>query len=284
MGAAIAAALIGAAGAVGGGLLASRSSGGAAANGRVPDAAEYEPVDYAKQQLAAILGNQAALPSIANLIYGTNDIISKSWNKRAKKFIPGFKGMMRQYGEAGTDLLGGNLPFEDVLGIAANSNELGASLGVPGGRLPGTLRDIGVSKLGAIQAGGGILKDMVNIAGAVAPTSSYANPTSMFLSPTDQVNWEIQQQQLIQQSNQNANNLAAAADPAAAFQQQLQLSQAGQIQGAGQSLLGAGFGMFGGQGATNAYGAPGTNPAGEAQYRMGAVPRAQPAYYNGVIA
>lgn len=267
-----------------GGAISAKSAG------TVPEAAKYDEVDVGKEQRKTLWDNYSALDNIIPLDQRTNAFIDADAMKRATAFIPGYKSAMDTYGRAGNDLLNGRLPFSDVLDIVSNRTDLTNSVGIPGqGGTNGTLKDLGLSQLDAVKAGGGILKDMVGIAETVNPVSRRAKPQDMFLDPSERVNWKIQQQQLIQQSQQNENNLAAAADPAAAMQMQLALAQSGQKAGGGG---GGGYGDAASQlvsGIAGAYGAKSSSGASGGAYQLGgAGPQpgtyyAKPAYYNGIV-
>lgn len=259
--------------------------------GTVPKAAEYEEVHVGKEQLHTIFDNYKALDNIIPLDRRTNAFIDQDAMKRATQFIPGYKSAMDTYGRAGNDLLNARLPFSDVLDVVSNRTDLTNSVGIPGqGGTNATLKDLGLSQLDAVKAGGGILKDMVGIAETVNPVGRRATPQSMFLDPSERVNWQLQQNQFIQQSEQNKNNLAAAADPAAAMQMQLALAQAGQQAGGGgagagyagaaQQLISGIGGAFGSRsgagGASSAYQLGGAGPQPGTYY-------AKPVYYNGIV-
>lgn len=252
--------------------------------GTVPKAAEYEEVHVGKEQLHTIWDNYKALNNIIPLDARTNAYIDKDAMGRAEKFIPGYKSAMATYGRAGNDLLNARLPFSDVLDVVSNRNDLTNSVGIPGqGGTNATLKDLGLSQLDAVKAGGGILKDMVGIAETVNPINRRATPQQMFLNPSDRVNWAIQQNQFVQQSEQNKNNLAAAADPASAMKMQLQMAQAG------QGGSGAGYADAAGSlvnGLVGAYAKSNTGFSGNTSVVAGQGPsyyQNKPAYYNGVL-
>lgn len=186
--------------------LSGGSDGGSVAT---PEAAQYEPVDFAQTQLDTIFDNTNALPSIKTLVNRTNTFITNDALKRADKLIPGYRSSMTALGGAANDFLLGRVPFEDVLDIVGNRSALTSSIGTPGTGTNATLRDLGMSRAGAIQQGSGLLGQMVNIAETVSPRSTYMNPQSMMLNPLDRIRLEMEQNQLIQQSQQNANNLEA---------------------------------------------------------------------------
>jgi hypothetical protein len=83
-----------------------------------------------------------------------------------------------------------------VLGIVSDQNELSNSLGIPGTSGAATLKELGISRPGAIQSGGGILKDMVNIAETISPISRCMTPQSMFLNPSELIAPSLEPAQL----------------------------------------------------------------------------------------
>lgn len=198
----------------------------ARAAGTVPKAAEYMPVDFSKEQLAGIGANQGALQSAIDLSRGTNNFLTNDALRRISKMVPGYSAAMQKMGMNANNLLSGRLPFNDVLGIAGDQSGLTASLGIPGTAGPATMRDLGLSELQGIQAGGGMLKDMIGMAEAINPIGRSLTPQSMFVAPTDRLKMTMEQNQLVQQSNQNKNNLEAQGDPEARLRLGLQTSGA----------------------------------------------------------
>lgn len=259
----IAVGVIGAGASVAGSAMSSSGGGGSIsgedarkAYGSVPEPAEYQPVDFTKVQIQNILSQGRHLLPMNNLLRENNIETTKQALQRARQTIPGYKDMMRTYGAAGSDLLHMRLPFDDVLGIISDRNELAGTMGIPGTAGPATLKDLGLSRVSALQAGGGILKDMVGMAETINPISRHDIPANWMIHPLDRIKLTMDQNQLIQQSTQNKNNLEAAGDPAARAQLELGLAQSGQsgsaagsaLSGVGSILGSVGGGMFSGGG------------------------------------
>lgn len=281
------------------------------AAGTTPEAALYQPVDFQESQRQAILQNLANFQDAAALTRQTNNSITNDALKRIAALVPGYQSAVQRYGLAASDLLNGRLPFNDVTQILGDRSAFTSTVGIPGTAGPASLRDLGLSQLQGLQTGGSILKDMVQMAQTISPVERYATPQQMFVSPIDRIRGDLEQAQLIQQSEQNRNNLAAMGDPRAQLQLGLQTAgingyQGGSPVGAGiaagvgslgSSVLGmAGSGMLGGSGAGGAGGSAGTGGfaspqmaqaaaypgyTGGASYLSGSgwVPRAT--YYNG---
>ena len=193
--------------------------------GSVPNAARYQPIDFDKEQLASVMGNFKNLGGINDLVRGTNGMLSRADLDRAKRLIPGYASNMQTQGRNAGQLLNGQLPYDDVMEIVADRGEATNGLGIPGTGTSATLRDLGLSRLDAIKAGGGIMKDMVGMAESISPINRYSKPSDFFVSPTDRIRMAMEQNGVVQQSNQSANNLAGMGNPSA--QAALQMSMSG---------------------------------------------------------
>lgn len=264
------------------------------AYGDVPKAAIYNPVDIDQEQLAALLGNKENLPAIQQLMRGSNDLVTADALRRASKLIPGYRASMDAYGSASGDLLRGNLPFEDVMGIVRNRADLTNSLGVPGTGGPATLRDLGLSRLDAIKTGGGMLQDMVNIAERVSPRASYLVPKDLMVSPGQRIETALIQHQLQQNSEQNFNNLAASGDPSerAALEAEMgvapQRAAAAAISPGAETLgaIGTGISSIGGglAGGMGSMGSSGGSSGAGASFGSGMSSYQAPSFYSGAYA
>ncbi len=202
------------------------ATAGAAQNinaGNIPDAALYQPVDFEKEQLDTIHGNWRNLGAANELSSGTNAYVTQQDLARASRLIPNYRQMMKLEGQNATSLLGGHLPYDDVLNVVSNRAGLTNATGIPGTGGQATLRDLGQSQLGAIQAGQGIMQSMVQTANSLSPLNRYMTPQDEFLQPADRIKNAMIQNQTIQESQQNANNLKAGISPTQNLQNQLAL-------------------------------------------------------------
>lgn len=200
--------------------------------GSVPEHAPYEPIDLTQSQIDTIRGNLSSLQLAGELSDKTNDIILGQDLKRIRALVPEYDTNINRMGDVTRDLLLGRLPYGDVLDITANRSELSANMGIPGGGANATLRDLGLSRLGAIQQGGSMFQQMLQVAQAVNPHERRMTPQSMFFTPPQRAELDIMQAQLKQQSEQSKNNLEAMPDPVAAGKFQLALASLG-LQGGG---------------------------------------------------
>ncbi len=191
--------------------------------GKIPDAALYQPVDFEKEQLDTIHGNWRNLSAANELSSGTNAYVTQQDLARASRLIPNYRQMMKLEGQNATSLLGGHLPYDDVLNVVSNRAGLTNATGIPGTGGQATLRDLGQSQLGAIQAGQGIMQSMVQTANSLSPLNRYMTPQDEFLQPADRIKNAMIQNQTIQESQQNANNLKAGISPTQNLQNQLAL-------------------------------------------------------------
>lgn len=199
--------------------------------GEKPKAAEYKPVDFTQEQMNTIQGNLKNVNEAGKLSMRSNAFIDSDTLARARKFIPNYDENLRLEGLNTNNLLNGRLPYDDVLGIAANRNNLSNSLGTPGASTPATLRDLGLSRLDAIKAGTGMMNQIVNMAETINPVGRRMVPQDMYLKPIDRISASMQQNQLIQQSDQNKYNIEAGLSPTEQAQAQLGLNA--QLNGGG---------------------------------------------------
>lgn len=219
----------------------------ARAAGTVPKAAMYRPVNLTQEQLAAINGNLSNLSASKSLSRQTNAAITSDALRRIAALVPGYRASMQRLGINANDLLNGRIPVDDVDQIIAKASGRASAIGTPGTSGPATARDLGLSSLSAQSAGAGMLKDMVSMADAVSPIARYNTPQTNFVSPADRIRAELEQHQLIQQSEQNRNNLEATGDPAARLQLGLQTSGITGYHGGDPTLgaVNAGIGSLG---------------------------------------
>jgi hypothetical protein len=234
-------------------------------------AATYHPVDLTQAQADTVTGKYKNFDDIASLTDKTNNFITQEALNRVRKLVPGYSSAMKAYANAGRSFLNGQLPYSDVMGIVGDQNELSNSLGIPGSSGAATLKDLGLSRLSAIQSGGGILKDMVGLAGEVSPTSNYMMPQSMYLTPSQTLPLDITQAENVYASDQGILNAAAqrAQGHAAADMLPWQALQSASTQAVASYNGSGGFGGGGSQ--TGWSGSTGSTYTG------------MPAYYNGRV-
>lgn len=132
---------------------------------------------------------------------------------RLEAFSPGLGGSFSNLGAVTRDLTAGRLPFEDVLDIVSDRQELSGALGTPGGSTNATLADLGLSRLDAITQGSNMFNSLVNTANSLAPQS---NAGDFFLSTQQRLSAEQTQRAREQAAAQSAAFINASPDPAAA--------------------------------------------------------------------
>lgn len=235
--------------------------------GEKPEAAEYKPVDFTAEQLASIQGNIHNLDAASKLAVDNNKYVTANDVRRASDLIPGYKSLMMQLGADASPLLRGELPYDDVLGIVSGSTGRVGSLNIAGTAGPATARDLGLSRLDAIGKGAGLMQQMVQTAQTISPVDRQMTPQMSMLSPADRIRWNMEQNQVIQQSDQNRNNIEASVSPTDYAKQVMRLGLAGQdtrtnwegVIGTGLSGITGGLGGMGGMG--GASGGSGGAPA-----------------------
>lgn len=244
--------------------------------GSVPEAALYEPVDFDESQMDAIRGNKDALPFIRELLGQSNNFVTADALRRADKLIPNYSQSMRTMGDSTLDLLSGRLPYDDLLDIVSDRAAVGGGLNIPGLSNGQTLKDLGMSRLDAMGKGAGLMGQMVSMAETISPRSSYGKPTDFFVSPTQRIGMQMEQNQLVQQSQQSANNLAAGADPNEVARLQLGMGQVlnppqgADYASAANQIISAAGGIYSGGKNAGYWGTPTPNAQGGYQTSMAA--------------
>lgn len=194
--------------------------------GSVPKPALYTPVDFNAEQWNAIMRDRDSLGAITSLTNKTNDNIANEDIHQANRLIPGYSSSMTRLGASANDLIQGRLPDDVLQSIVADRAGKSSGVNIPGLAGPATLKDLGLSSLDALNTGTGLLGKMTQMAESISPSSERVNPQTFFQTPQQNIENETRQNELLQQSQQNANNLAAAPDPVAAARLHLQLGQA----------------------------------------------------------
>lgn len=184
--------------------------------GTRPEFAQFEPIDLTEEQLARITGNTSVLPALRENVLATNRLNTETGELRFDQLVPRGTTALRNLGRSAESLSRGELPFDDVLDIVRNRAGLAQQLGLSGTQLGGALpRDLGLSRLQAIQAGSGLLAQASAIAESIDPVGRQITPQSMFLSPQTGVQVGLNQAILGQQSRQGQNLFDVAPDPLA---------------------------------------------------------------------
>lgn len=179
-----------------------------------PEAFLYEPVDISQSQLDTIQGNIGAFPSALQLTNMVNPSIWKNDLSRIRSLMPGYDNSRDLYLGATKKLLSGELPFQDVEDIVSNRSSLAGSLGSPGGSRNATLRDLGLSRMDAINQGGSMFQQFIQMAEAISPVGSQMRPQQMMFTPQERLQADILQRSLEQQGRASAAMAEAMPDPA----------------------------------------------------------------------
>lgn len=179
-----------------------------------PEAFLYHPIDITQSQLDTISGNIKAFPSALELTNMVNPSIWKNDLNRIRSLMPGYDNSRDMYLGATNRLLAGQLPFQDVEDIVSNRSGVSGSLGTPGGGRNATLRDLGLSRMDAINQGGSMFQQFIQMAEAISPVSSQMRPQQMMFTPQERLQADILQRSLEQQGMASAAMAEAMPDPA----------------------------------------------------------------------
>ena len=183
--------------------------------GAVPEHAPYIPVNVDEEQAATINGNYNRMSRINDLIGAVNSANANSSVNRLSGMGIDWNGNIGKANRWASMLMDGQLPFDDVLGIVANRNELSNALGIPGGSMKATAKDLGLSRLDAFNQGMSTWEKILSLGQAVNPIEDRLTPQQMFLTPTERISVALEQAARDQASRQSKSFLEATADPVA---------------------------------------------------------------------
>lgn len=232
-----------------------------------PEAFLYEKVDLTQSQLDTIAGNIKAFPSALELTNMVNPSIWINDIGRIRTMMPQFDRARDSYIGTTRRLQEGKLPFDDVMDIYSRSAERAGGSGAPGGHRNATLRDLGLSRLDAMNQGNSMFAQFMNIAQSISPVEHQMRPQQMFFTPQERAQLDIEQAALEQQGRASAEMARAMPDPATNAlvnaQMGIEMAALGQsyapTSGAGAMMMGQGLAqaaaMFG-----QAYGSRNSNP------------------------
>lgn len=184
--------------------------------GSRPEFAPFQRVDIGESVGSNAANQLGALEDVAGLTFGVNDINQLSNSVRFDRLFPGGLEGLRSQGQAAAALSRGELPFDDALGVVRNRAGLANSLGLGGTQFAGALpRDLGLSRLQALQTGSALTAQGAATANAISPLSSQLTAQQNLISAPQALDFDLRQNLLQQQSDQAGFNLAASPDPAA---------------------------------------------------------------------
>lgn len=93
-----------------------------------PEAFLYEKVDLTQSQLDTIQGNLKALPSAKKLTNKVNPVIWANDMNRIRTMMPGFDRARDSYIGTTRKLQEGQLPFEDIMDVFSTSSSAAAAM------------------------------------------------------------------------------------------------------------------------------------------------------------
>jgi|TARA_R100000084_G_scaffold109319_1_gene75673 hypothetical protein len=199
--------------------------------GSVPDAAIYKPVDPLETQYQTINANLQNVPAADRLMTAINRLNENNDLARAAVFDPAFHENMHRGSIQIKDLMEGRIPVDDVTNILTDTAEQAALNGRIGNTCKMTFRDLGVSRLNAQATGRRERAQQLQVAQLASPVERQFSIQNMMNTVESRIALALTTTQLVQNSLQNANNLAAAGDPTALASIQTKLNKIGMVLG-----------------------------------------------------
>jgi len=195
--------------------------------GRVPNAVLYEAVDDSAAQIATINDNLKAIPEARRQVEAVNRLTENNDITRMIALDPRFLKNINLEGNQISDLLAGKLPLDDIVEVVTDVAESAAMLGRIGNVKGSTMRNIGVSRLRAQALGRQASERLAaKLNRDVSPIGRQTTMVDLLQTPAQRMSLALTQNQLLQQSLQNAANADAAGDPADYAKLQTELQKA----------------------------------------------------------
>jgi hypothetical protein len=190
--------------------------------GDTPDVAAYRETNLGDEQLRALRENLAAMPDISKLGGQYYDYMLGLLNRS----IPGFSDILSQGGALtkkmqgiAADELGGNIPQDVINQVQRSTAFQNLGSGLLGSSAGGAnlARNLGLNSLDMIDRGMRTQAGAGNAAQQWATIASglNMNPSSFFVTPSEQAGMTMQNNLYKQQTQQLRNNLNAAPNPVA---------------------------------------------------------------------
>lgn len=184
--------------------------------GKIPRHEPYINVDLTKSERDTALGNLSNLDVIEKLLRRSNNVMDRDAIDRAEFMGTGYTENIGKARNVASMLLGGQLPYDDVLDIVSNRAELQNKLGIPGSGTRATLKDLGLSRMDAFDKGLSTFERINAIAESVNPSAARIRPADRMLTPQNRLSADLEQAARDQASRQSGAFLEAMADPVAA--------------------------------------------------------------------
>lgn len=182
------------------------------------DLPDYIPVDLTQSQLDTVRGNLKTFEPAKQLAEKVTDANVQIDLDRARSILPNYDEIVGSIGRNAEALAGGQLPYDDVLDIVSNRGQLSGRLGLSGSGMAtnATLRDLGISRLDAMNQGQNMFQSFMSTAAqAISPLSRAGDVRESFLTPAQRAQFDIQQRIHQYQADALQAQAEAMPDPAA---------------------------------------------------------------------
>ncbi len=188
--------------------------------GTKAEAIDPIPVDEALSKNVAQIGGQglpAALDFTGQINQQFSDETLRLNLERINTLNPQFQVQSNQAQNVTTDLLFGRLPFQDVADVVSDRASIAGSLGTPGTAFNATLKDLGLTRLNAMETGFNMFSQFQNtLQSSVSQTPNFARADQILPFTSLTANQRVTGELLTTQALQNAANIRAEPDPGAA--------------------------------------------------------------------
>lgn len=182
-----------------------------------PNVPAWQNLSLSNAQTQAIAANQAALPASQGLVSGVNQFTRDQIQQMLEQAIPGFQKIAGSASSTISDLLAGKIPgdVQQAVQSASAARAVGGGYGGTGMHSNLVARDLGLTSLDLTGKGLSSAQSWLQTMNSIY-SPGMMNVSSMFISPMQQFETEMQNQEAAWGVNWLQNQINALPDPATA--------------------------------------------------------------------
>jgi hypothetical protein len=182
--------------------------------GKKPDVPSLPALSLPQEQQAAIKANIGALPADQSLVSQANKFSIAQINQMLESSFPGFAGTASEISQNIDEMAGGKIPTDVSEAVQRSSAARAIGGGFGGSGMHGDLvaRDLGLTSLDLISKGIASAESWAKTSASLYEPSMI-NLSSMFISPSQQAAFDVEERNAQFQRQWMQNQISAMPDP-----------------------------------------------------------------------
>ena len=189
------------------------SLGPEAITGQIPEIADFEKVSPEDAMQAAIDAALNTIDSATEASSRVDTAVTQQALDRLEQIAPGSSSIFGDLARQAASMSRGEIPQDVADQVMGRRAERSSMLGLQGGDSQITARDLGLTSLDLINQGQSTFERIISAAQGIDPVERQTTVKGFQLDPTTILASEVQQAQILQDTEQARLNAAAAPDP-----------------------------------------------------------------------